>query len=157
MLTRIESLGGITMNPQVKREPVAIRNQRGRLLHFARSVAADACAGAICGLLFGMVYAGFEVMLHAGPERFLWIGGGFALCGGAAGSLLGVSCLVASRESATSTLDCETVPDDRATDRELVAIHRPRRDAAGETARARCDRRRESRFPAARRRSAAAS
>jgi hypothetical protein len=50
----------------------------------------DIVLGAVCGAIFGGVFGGFGLLIHFAPSQIVSIAGYFALCGGAAGALVGV-------------------------------------------------------------------
>jgi hypothetical protein len=52
-------------------------------------IAVDATLCAVCGGLYGLIYAGVGMSVHGETWRLISSAGFFALCGGLAGALIG--------------------------------------------------------------------
>ena len=50
----------------------------------------DTVLGAVCGATFGGVFGAFGILIHFEPSQIVSMAGYFALCGGAAGALVGM-------------------------------------------------------------------
>lgn len=66
-------------------------------LSLIRDLALDSTLGAVSGGLFGLVFGGFGALLHGEPWRLASIAIYFALCGAAAGAVMGVCSTVLNR------------------------------------------------------------
>jgi hypothetical protein len=66
-----------------------IASKRTVALWAIGNVAIDGILGAVSGGLFGLIFGGFGALLHGESWRLISIAGYFALCGAAAGTLMG--------------------------------------------------------------------
>jgi hypothetical protein len=80
-----------------------------------RWMAVDAILGATCGGLYGFVFGGFGALAQNESHRLISIAAMFALCGGAAGLLVGASSAVsdvAGKSTDASSSASEVVAKD---------------------------------------------
>jgi hypothetical protein len=59
------------------------------VIRVMRTMFVDAILGAVFAGLYGFVFGGFGALVHDESHRLIWNAGIFALCGAAAGLLLG--------------------------------------------------------------------
>jgi len=111
-------------------------------LRVVRWTAIDMVLGGVCGALFGGVFGAFGMLLQFEPPQIVSIAGYFALCGAAAGALIGMyggivddaeaskTACPSPRSAAPSVLQVEAVRESRMPGQH----HRPNRLASDSTA-----------------------
>jgi hypothetical protein len=91
---REEAVRGFSNDERMKDDGDAMKTNtivsvRMIALRMICNMAIDALLGGACGALYGFVFGGFGAIVHNEPARLISIAGYFALCGAAAGAVIG--------------------------------------------------------------------